>query len=1000
MPRNQRKGKDFLTYALGYTQKLGFRVFPLVPGKKIPMIPNWQNEATTDEAKIREWWTRWPNANIGIVTGEYRDGFFYVLDFDPRNGGDWFDDVGEDILPPTWVVHTARGGRHYYYRTRELLRSAMLPDGVDLKGKGGYVVAPPSILFDDDGNPIGDYAYQVGNMPKDLGMAEGPSWVLEKLHGKRTSDAGGGNEETQLALWRMPPPIPKGMRHNYLVSLAGALWAAGVPQKELEAVLWGALEFFETREDFEPEKEINGILKSLQNWQGEKLDLAIILRSLPTALRNLVIREVAAAKNLAEANAELIRENRRRAAEVVRTMAVRKKEDGSLWGVYQMPDGKEREVPYTATGLIALLQDLGISISTKEAERLLGIVSDGAHKGKSKKPKAASFEEILEVVWKHKWIEWGGETWLLEPPLLTRANIDNIRALLLQNGIEISKERLNTFFDKLMKFLPISPMEGVVVTEAPRYGKAGGIRGLWFRHKNDLYVVTPHEIKHFPFGQWPKDVYVLDLRQRDYMIDWNGTPEDLLAYWEGVTNRLAGDRLIALAMFLPALLDQGHIGLILRGPAGSGKSTLKKSLGYLRLGRAPKTPHGTTARDFMAVLHQKAIVFFDEVSAMPNEMQTALKSMITGDGMAMRSLYTDLEEVESDMMGTAVFCATKLEYLQPDLRTRCFVWELENKGGGEYEDEIEDFCKKLWRRALAGAIKLYQQAAKLPPPPKNLLPEIRFRRWGSWAYRYAQILGVADKFVASVRKSKIAAHKGEKFEFLIDALSNPNFDPKKEYTIGELIELADPAGANLRGIGQSLNRESVRDAIITLALSMGYHLRIEKTRLKGETKAKLRFFFTPLQTGDNSRLRAILKNRGIEPDSDDDNTSPTPPPAPPPNPPTPPPTAPADHSDLTPPQNPASPAQPPASPSEKPESPTDAEMIEFLENAMAEHDRKGGTTEQKLLYLYRFKERFWAELAKNGRQKTIDYVHKKMLELENVLHAETEKKLRYGKHRT
>jgi len=988
MRRAQGKGKDFLSYALGYGPKLGFRVIPLRPGKKTPLIPNWPNEATTDEAKIREWWTRWPDANIGIVTGEYRDGFFCVLDFDPRNGGGWWDDVGEDVLPETWVVHTPSGGRHYYYRTPERLRSAKLQHGVDLKGNGGYVVAPPSILLDDEGNFIGDYDFQVGSMPKDKGMGACPQWVLDELGKKR--DGGEGKDGVGLSLWRMPPPIPKGMRHDYLVSLAGALWAAGVPEKELEAVLWGALAFFETREDFEPEKEISGILKSLQNWQGEKLDLAIILRSLPTAIRDIVIREVAAAKDLAENNAERVRENRRRAVEVVRTMAVRKKEDGSLWGVYQMPDGKEREVPYTAAGVLGLLQDLGIYISTKEAERLLGVVSDGEHRGKGKKPKAASFEEILEVVWKHKWIEWGGETWLLEPPLLTRANLDNIRALLLQNGLEISKERLNTFFDKLMKFLPVSPMNGVVVTEAPRFGRAGGLRGLWFRHKNDLYVVTKDEIKHFPFGQWPENVYVLDLRQRDYMIDWNGTPEDLLAYWDGVTNRLAGDKLVALAMYLPALLDQGHIGIILRGPAGSGKSTLKKSLGYLRLGRAPKTPHGTTTRDFMAVLHQKAIVFFDEVSAMPDEMQTALKSMITGDGMAMRSLYTDLEEVESDMMGTAVFCATKLEYLQPDLRTRCFVWELENKGGGEYEDEIEDFCKKLWRRALAGAIKLYQQAAKLPPPPKNLLPEIRFRRWVSWAYRYAQILGVADKFIAYVRKSKIAAHKGEKFEFLIDALSNPNFDPNKEYTIGELIELADPAGTNLRGIAQSLNRESVRDAIITLALSMGYLLRIEKTRLKGETKAKLRFFFTPLQTGDNSRLRAILKSRGIEPDSDDDDSPPPPPPSPSPNPPTPPLTAPAEPPESPPPSNPNPPAQPPP-PVQNPKTPTEGEVIEFLENALAEHDQKGGTAEQKLLYLYRFKERFWADLMRNGRKKVLDCIHEKISELETTLHAETKK---------
>jgi hypothetical protein len=983
MPQERGKGKNFLAHARGAAEKLGLRVFPIKEGKKAPpQVDDWPNKATSDVAQIEKWWGKDPRANIGVALGRYRDGYLIVIDYDPRNGGYWDDHLEAGMLPETWVVHTPSGGRHYYYRTDEPGRNAKLGPGIDLKGDGGYVLFPPSDYYNDDGEYVGDYVWQVGNMPKDVKIADAPSWVLEKLREK--GSAGEGKEGEQLALWRMPPPIPKGSRHNYLVSLAGVLWAAGAAEKEIEAVLWGVLELFETREDFDPEAEIGGILKSLNSWERKGADWGAILHSLPTAVREIVIREVAAAKDLANANAERIRENRRLATELVRTMAVRKKEDGSLWWVYQMPDGTEREVPYTAAGLQGLLKDLGIDVSIKEAGRLLSVVSDGEHKGKGKKSKAVSFEDILEVVWKHKWIEWGGETWLLEPPLLTRANIDNIRALLLQNGLEISKERLNTFFDKLMKFLPVSPMDGVVVSEAPRFGKAGGIKGLWLRQKNDLYVITKDGVKHFPFGQWPEGVYVLDLRQRDYMIDWNGTLEDLIAYWDGVTNRLVGDKLIALAMYLPALLDQGHIGLILRGPAGSGKSTLKKALGYLRLGKAPKTPHGATTRDFMAVLHQKAMVFFDEVSAMPDEMQTALKSMITGDGMAMRSLYTDLEEVESDMMGSAVFCATKLEYIHSDLRTRCFVWELENKGGGEYEDEIEDFCKKLWRRALAGAIKLYQQAAKLPPPPKTLLPEIRFRRWVSWAYRYAQVLGVADKFVSFVRKAKIAAHKGEKFEFLIDALSNPNFDPNKEYTINELIELADPAGANLRGIGQSLNRESVRDAIITLALSMGYHLQIEKKRLKGETKAKLRFFFTQLQTGDNSRLRAILKSRGIEPDDDDDTT---PPPVPnPPEPPTPPTTAPTEPSEPTTP-----PPQPPTPPPQNDEPPTDEEVIAYIENAMAEHDRKGGTTEQKLLYLYRFRERFGTELAQNGLHKARDYIQTKISELETTLQPETPK---------
>jgi hypothetical protein len=66
-------------------------------------------------------------------------------------------------------------------------------------------------------------------------------------------------------------------------------------------------------------------------------------------------------------------------------------------------------------------------------------------------------------------------------------------------------------------------------------------------------------------------------------------------------------------------------------------------------------------------------------------------------------------------------------------------------------------------------------------------------------------------------------------------------------------------------------------------------------------------------------------------------------------------------------------------------------LIAFLKNALAEHDRKGGTAEQKLLYLYRFKERFWAELMRNGRKKVFEYIHEKISELETALYAETKK---------
>jgi len=133
----------FLPHALKYGN-LGYRVFPLKPGTEEPLIPDWQGKATWDEGQIREWWGKWPKANIGIATGRGRDGFFCVLEYDPQKGGNWEEDFSAGLLPLTWIVQTPKGGRHFYYKTPEPMRSRELRPGVYLRGEGDYVVAPPS----------------------------------------------------------------------------------------------------------------------------------------------------------------------------------------------------------------------------------------------------------------------------------------------------------------------------------------------------------------------------------------------------------------------------------------------------------------------------------------------------------------------------------------------------------------------------------------------------------------------------------------------------------------------------------------------------------------------------------------------------------------------------------------------------------------------------------------------------------------------------------------
>ncbi len=136
----------------------GLHVFPLSPGTKIPLRDTHGClDATTDPDETRARWGDPPRANIGVATGR-RSGI-WVLDIDPRHGGDaalaeFAAEHGP--LPLTVEVSTPRGGRHLYWRWNvedpEIRNSAgRVGPGLDVRGEGGFVVVPPSMLADGRG---------------------------------------------------------------------------------------------------------------------------------------------------------------------------------------------------------------------------------------------------------------------------------------------------------------------------------------------------------------------------------------------------------------------------------------------------------------------------------------------------------------------------------------------------------------------------------------------------------------------------------------------------------------------------------------------------------------------------------------------------------------------------------------------------------------------------------------------------------------------------------
>jgi len=229
-PQRTRPDSEIARAAKSYLARQ-WSVLPLRPREKRPLI-QWEplQSARPSTADVDLWFERWPDANIGIVTGEISN--LVVLDIDPNHGGEASRERLErrfEPLPATIEATTGGGGHHLYFtHPGGLIRNRTgIAQGIDLRGDGGYVVAPPSI------HPSGErYVWSPGRLPEETALAPLPRWLM--------TASGGLRAKRTLDDWRQltREGVPEGQRNSTIASLTGhLLWHGVDPQVALELLL-------------------------------------------------------------------------------------------------------------------------------------------------------------------------------------------------------------------------------------------------------------------------------------------------------------------------------------------------------------------------------------------------------------------------------------------------------------------------------------------------------------------------------------------------------------------------------------------------------------------------------------------------------------------------------------------------------------------------------------------------------------------------------------------
>ncbi len=223
-----------LDAALFYAGR-GWPVFPCSPNDKRPLVGESRPgagdaglyRATQEKAQILTWWKRWPDALIGVPTGE-RIGAF-VVDLDPADRQS-ADDLLEELrikvggkLPPCPLTRTPRGGLHIWFKMpasitignrANILKAAKDDAKIDIRGTGGYVILPPSKRRGPKAVKEGcdgiTYQWEEDAGLDDLDLPEPPAALILLIVSKDRSDA--ENEQ--------PPATPRPLQASRTPNLS------------------------------------------------------------------------------------------------------------------------------------------------------------------------------------------------------------------------------------------------------------------------------------------------------------------------------------------------------------------------------------------------------------------------------------------------------------------------------------------------------------------------------------------------------------------------------------------------------------------------------------------------------------------------------------------------------------------------------------------------------------------------------------------------------------
>lgn len=642
--------------------RLGLRVFPCHTPRdggcscgdpkcddvgKHPRTVRGLKDATTDPARVFSWWLEWPDANIGVRTGEG----LLIVDIDGDEGrATWAKLCAEWGLPPIETARVLTGkGDHLYLRTSEVLSNTVraLGPGVDTRAVGGYAIAPPSLHVSGR-----QYVWDQGSGPELI--ADAPPALIaaaSKPRPEASEPAPGGTT------------FVKGGRNKALFSIACSMRRKGLDVGSILAALLG-LNASACKPPLD-EVEVRRIVQSSGKYPPGGASSA------------------------------------------------RPSNDAT-------PDHPDEQGGGRASKAGRLLELLAAPPLVQSPTGRVFAEIDGG---------AVPLDGAA-------WASWGAAQYQARyGGVVSGGLIKDCTRVLLGRAQRVAPVPLRVGERDGVVWLDLGPEAGAVAL-SPGAGED---------------ALPP--AFHRPSGTQPLEVPV-EVQSDEESAAVLAELQALLGY-EGHT------WVCCLAWMMACLRpDAPYPVLALRGEEGSGKSTLARALRLLVDPRRPETltvPKGNEALRNLAIsAEHNHILFYDNLNTIDGDLSDAFCRLATGDGLAIRSLYSDRDQVTFEASRPVLFTSVTQVLLRPDLLDRTLLVTLPHRASRGDTPQLLAKVAALRPRVLGALVwacrrafeRLYQVEA----------PAVRMRTPAAWGEAAAPALGlpagaVGEAYLASKREA-------------------------------------------------------------------------------------------------------------------------------------------------------------------------------------------------------------------------------------------------------